>query len=491
MAVCDLELEGGVSAHIYLSWLHPEKTAKVIVVGRDRMLAYEGRFEKRGITLYDYTIDRDAPARGRGGGRRSCPSRDFAARPLEVPGRRRAARARRRALRRLHPHRAPSRSPAARARCGSSRSWRRPSMRPPRGGTRELARAIGPPRERPPPRSAPCVALRVGGLHCSSLARLRHTGIEPVWRTAARARLARAARPPPLPRSSPSLDALGWRCTLPPAAAARVPLLGLFLTRMAGEAVNSVTPTAAVGGEPVKAYLLRRWRRRRRRDGARVGGDRQDRADASRRASSSVLGVAALLVAARPAAARDRLAGRCSDRRLRSAFTAAARLGAAPQPGHRRSGAGSAASLPRAGFVARLEARACTAIDERLARVLPRRARRLPATPTLLHFVGWLLGVVEVSLMRHADRRVGLLARRLHHRDAVAADPRRGARHSRRASARRSWAASWLCDLPRHARGRGGHALAAEARPRALLRRRRASPTWRTHGGAARSEPAA
>src|SRR5262245_59883550 len=27
MAVCDLELEGGASAHVYLSWLHPEKTA--------------------------------------------------------------------------------------------------------------------------------------------------------------------------------------------------------------------------------------------------------------------------------------------------------------------------------------------------------------------------------------------------------------------------------------------------------------------------------
>ena len=37
MAVCDLELEGGVTAHVYLSWLHPEKTATVTVVGRDRM----------------------------------------------------------------------------------------------------------------------------------------------------------------------------------------------------------------------------------------------------------------------------------------------------------------------------------------------------------------------------------------------------------------------------------------------------------------------
>jgi putative membrane protein len=55
------------------------------------------------------------------------------------------------------------------------------------------------------------------------------------------------------------LDALGWRCTLPAAAAARVPFGSLVLVRMAGEAINSVTPTAAVGGEPVKAHLLRRW----------------------------------------------------------------------------------------------------------------------------------------------------------------------------------------------------------------------------------------
>ena len=54
-------------------------------------------------------------------------------------------------------------------------------------------------------------------------------------------------------------DALGWRCTLPASAAARVPFGSLVLVRMAGEAVNSVTPTAAVGGEPVKAHLLRAW----------------------------------------------------------------------------------------------------------------------------------------------------------------------------------------------------------------------------------------
>jgi len=85
MAVCDLELEGGVSAHMYLSWLHPEKTAKVTVIGRERMLSYEGRFEKRGITLYDYAIER---SNGQGNSHVTAPIvpiTHFAAHRLEVP----------------------------------------------------------------------------------------------------------------------------------------------------------------------------------------------------------------------------------------------------------------------------------------------------------------------------------------------------------------------------------------------------------------------
>ena len=85
MAVCDLELEGGVSAHIYLSWLHPEKTAKVVVVGRERMLAYEGRFEKRGITLYDYTLDLSRPPQSGRGAVPIVPVSAFSGRVLEVP----------------------------------------------------------------------------------------------------------------------------------------------------------------------------------------------------------------------------------------------------------------------------------------------------------------------------------------------------------------------------------------------------------------------
>lgn len=53
------------------------------------------------------------------------------------------------------------------------------------------------------------------------------------------------------------IDTLGWRGTLPIDARHLIPFASLCLTRMAGEAVNSVTPTATVGGEPVKAHLLR------------------------------------------------------------------------------------------------------------------------------------------------------------------------------------------------------------------------------------------
>jgi len=53
------------------------------------------------------------------------------------------------------------------------------------------------------------------------------------------------------------LDAYGWSLTLGPWAG-RVGFVRLFMVRMAGEAINVTTPTAMLGGEPVKAYLLTR-----------------------------------------------------------------------------------------------------------------------------------------------------------------------------------------------------------------------------------------
>ena len=35
------------------------------------------------------------------------------------------------------------------------------------------------------------------------------------------------------------------------------PLHSLFMAKLAGEAVNQITPLANIGGEPLKAYLLK------------------------------------------------------------------------------------------------------------------------------------------------------------------------------------------------------------------------------------------
>lgn len=52
------------------------------------------------------------------------------------------------------------------------------------------------------------------------------------------------------------VDTAAWRLLL---RNAHVPFLALVRVRLAGEAVNVATPTASVGGEPLKAYLLRPW----------------------------------------------------------------------------------------------------------------------------------------------------------------------------------------------------------------------------------------
>src|SRR5262249_41500654 len=49
-------------------------------------------------------------------------------------------------------------------------------------------------------------------------------------------------------------DTLGWHFALPPG---RVPFITLFMARLTGEAFNATTPTASLGGETVKAALVR------------------------------------------------------------------------------------------------------------------------------------------------------------------------------------------------------------------------------------------
>jgi uncharacterized protein (TIRG00374 family) len=52
------------------------------------------------------------------------------------------------------------------------------------------------------------------------------------------------------------LDVMGWRRAFPRRSVAP-PLRDLYAIRLAGETVNDFTPSASVGGEPVKALLLR------------------------------------------------------------------------------------------------------------------------------------------------------------------------------------------------------------------------------------------
>ena len=52
-----VEMAGGASAFIYHNWLFPENTARLTVIGSKKMLVYEGKFEKRAVTLYEYAVD--------------------------------------------------------------------------------------------------------------------------------------------------------------------------------------------------------------------------------------------------------------------------------------------------------------------------------------------------------------------------------------------------------------------------------------------------
>ena len=55
------------------------------------------------------------------------------------------------------------------------------------------------------------------------------------------------------------VDTVGWHCALPSQYAKEVSVSRLLAIRMGGETVNLTTPTAYLGGEPLKSYLLYRY----------------------------------------------------------------------------------------------------------------------------------------------------------------------------------------------------------------------------------------
>jgi len=56
-----VEMSDGTTVFVYHNWLYPENTAKLTVVGSKRLLVYEGKFEKRAATPYDYAVERVLP----------------------------------------------------------------------------------------------------------------------------------------------------------------------------------------------------------------------------------------------------------------------------------------------------------------------------------------------------------------------------------------------------------------------------------------------
>lgn len=52
-----IEMADNTSAFVYHNWLYPESTAKLTVIGSKRLLVYEGKFEKRSITIYEYQVE--------------------------------------------------------------------------------------------------------------------------------------------------------------------------------------------------------------------------------------------------------------------------------------------------------------------------------------------------------------------------------------------------------------------------------------------------
>ncbi|HVM95999.1 MAG TPA: hypothetical protein VMT89_06400, partial [Candidatus Acidoferrales bacterium] len=64
VSTATIRLSGGVSAHIYLSWLSPLKRATMVVVGSKGMLVYEGRFDQRALSFFEYRVADPAAVAG-------------------------------------------------------------------------------------------------------------------------------------------------------------------------------------------------------------------------------------------------------------------------------------------------------------------------------------------------------------------------------------------------------------------------------------------
>jgi putative membrane protein len=187
-------------------------------------------------------------------------------------------------------------------------------------------------------------------------------------------------------------DAVAWRWTLPAELRPRVPFATLFFARMAGEAVNSVTPTATLGGEPLKAHLLR------------AHGVPTSDGLASIVVAKTALTISQSLFTALGFVAFLLVLGHTDLAAIAFVLLIGVLAGFAYLLVHvqRRNPAAAVVRtltrlLPRARFVARLEAGA-QALDERLLDFY-RGEQTAFVHAMLWNLLGWIIGVAEVQLI--------------------------------------------------------------------------------------------
>lgn len=180
------------------------------------------------------------------------------------------------------------------------------------------------------------------------------------------------------------LDTLGWRFAF---RRDGVPIRTLFSARLAGEAFNLTTPTASVGGEAVKAWLVRRH----------VGYDESFPAVIVAKTTITIAQGLLLLVGL--ACAWRLLPHDSQLLRVMAWLLALEVLAVAAFVLAQVSGAmgGGGRALARVPWLAHLAAR-LGRVGDSLAQFYRTEPARL-ALSILFHFLGWLLGALEAWLI--------------------------------------------------------------------------------------------
>jgi uncharacterized protein (TIRG00374 family) len=181
------------------------------------------------------------------------------------------------------------------------------------------------------------------------------------------------------------LDTLGWRYAF---RRDTVPFRVLLAARLAGEAFNLTTPTASMGGEAVKAWLVRPW-------APLAEGLPSVIAAKTTIVIGQVLFVMVGLVAAHAALLSDSLVVRGMEWLLVVQVIAVGGFVAVQAGGALR---GSTRWLQKLGWLSGRRLEPLAQINDELAHFYRREPRRLTLS-ILFHFLAWLIGALEPWLI--------------------------------------------------------------------------------------------